>query len=275
MKSKRVEYAEKAKHLEWMRYACRLSWNASPVKDAYCVGCVIVEPSSNRLVTSGFSREMEGNTHAEECALRKLKHIETTKDEKLDMYATMEPCSIRLSGNRPCVQSIMLSGRIGRIFIGIMEPSTLVKCTGTQKLLSAGLDMFIVRDPSNPSLIRDLCLDPNRHITENMKIRVRPRRDEENVKMLSSCSDDDDGLMIYVAEPIQPVKIKTMSSKEVSKRVEICAAVALRVKGKEAHVVEISLSSKLPDKETTRLELLSTTQAFLRNNTKIIADEYE
>lgn len=283
-KENKVKYAEKDVHLEWMEYAYRLSWNASPVKDAYCVGCVIVDPSTNRLVTFGYSREMAGNTHAEECALRKLTDIKTkdakcTTCQKLDMYATMEPCSVRLSGNRPCVESILMSGRIGRVFIGVMEPSTLVKCTGTQKLLSAGLDIFIVRDPSNLSRIRDLCLDPNRHITEKTSVRVRPRRESEIADLMDK--DFQNAYTTFLAEPIQPVEIKTMASEEVRKRAKACAAIGLQPsrESKDALITGIFLRNSMfrgrdcsEKSERVKRELVFLSQALMRD-TKILVEE--
>ena len=280
----KVKYAEKDVHLEWMEYAYTLSWNASPVKDAYCVGCVIVDPSTNRLVTFGYSREMAGNTHAEECALRKLTDIKTkdakcTTCQKLDMYATMEPCSVRLSGNRPCVESILMSGRIGRVFIGVMEPSTLVKCTGTQKLLSAGLDIFIVRDPSNLSRIRDLCLDPNRHITEKTSVRVRPRRESEIADLMDK--DFQNAYTTFLAEPIQPVEIKTMASEEVRKRAKACAAIGLQPsrESKDALITGIFLRNSMfrgrdcsEKSERVKRELVFLSQALMRD-TKILVEE--
>ena len=63
------------------------------------------------------------------------------------MYTTMEPCSIRLSGNLPCCQSILstlrrpepssgskagagVGVRITRVYVGAMEPENFVQCEG-------------------------------------------------------------------------------------------------------------------------------------------------
>jgi pyrimidine deaminase RibD-like protein len=69
----------------FMYKAIKLSWKSSVVKDAYCVGCIfrpVVQyrdknflENLNREVLPifyGYSRELEGNTHAEECAIMKF-----------------------------------------------------------------------------------------------------------------------------------------------------------------------------------------------------------
>jgi pyrimidine deaminase RibD-like protein len=112
-----------------------------PTPTAYCVGCVIVDPTTQTILSTGFSRELPGNTHAEECALAKLKVATNDRVLKgLDMYATMEPCSERLSGNKPCTDRILESGGlIGRVVLGVREPDTFVKCVGVEKLVAHGI----------------------------------------------------------------------------------------------------------------------------------------
>ena len=56
------------------------------------------------------------------------------------MYATMEPCSERLSGNKPCTDRILEAGKlIGRVVLGVREPDTFVRCVGVEKLLENGI----------------------------------------------------------------------------------------------------------------------------------------
>jgi pyrimidine deaminase RibD-like protein len=120
-----------------------------PNPTAYCVGCVIVDPATQKVLSTGFSRELSGNTHAEECALAKLQtqtpdvateDAESRRLVGLDMYATMEPCSERLSGNKSCTDRILENGGlIGRVVLGVREPDTFVKCVGVEKLLAHGV----------------------------------------------------------------------------------------------------------------------------------------
>lgn len=52
--------------------ACRLAHSCVPVARAFNVGAVLTD-GAGRLLTTGFSRELPGNTHAEECCLLKLE----------------------------------------------------------------------------------------------------------------------------------------------------------------------------------------------------------
>ena len=63
----RVESGEA--DLAWMRIACEQARLSPPVDTAYCVGCVLVKDGT--AIATGFSRELPGNTHAEQCALMK------------------------------------------------------------------------------------------------------------------------------------------------------------------------------------------------------------
>jgi pyrimidine deaminase RibD-like protein len=106
----------------YMRLAFDLSAKAIPTPTAYCVGAVLVK--DNRIISTGFSREIEGNTHAEQVCLLKLSNPLTAKNSTI--YTTMEPCGLRLSGNVSC-SSLIISHGIKRVVYGIREPSTLVK----------------------------------------------------------------------------------------------------------------------------------------------------
>lgn len=128
-----------------MELALEQAGRSEYVSTAYCVGCVIVR--DGRILSTGFSRELSGNTHAEQCALDKLGPGGAAG---ADLYTTMEPCSLRLSGNVPCVRRVLDSG-VRRVISAVSEPADFVEsCTGLQQLRDAGvvvtvLDRFAAR----------------------------------------------------------------------------------------------------------------------------------
>lgn len=122
--------------LDLMKLALNEADKCLPLVTAFSVGCVITieallnekdrSTSQNQEITlsTGYSRELEGNTHAEQCALTKLISnydlLSTSPanssakwngnvvgDIDLNLYTTMEPCSERLSGQDPCVDRIL------------------------------------------------------------------------------------------------------------------------------------------------------------------------
>lgn len=129
-------------HRKYMELAISEAKKCGPTQTAFSVGAVIVNGTD--ILSVGYSRELPGNTHAEQCALN--KYFDKTGKEELPagsiIYTTMEPCSLRLSGNEPCVQRILkLNGNIGTVFVGVMEPDTFVKNnTSLTSLENAGID---------------------------------------------------------------------------------------------------------------------------------------
>ncbi|KAI7870433.1 cytidine deaminase-like protein [Spinellus fusiger] len=136
--------------LNYMHQAIEQANLSIPVPGAYCVGAILVK--DGKVLSTGFSRELPGNTHAEECALMKVKDVEGST-----LYTTMEPCSVRLSGNRSCTERVIESG-IRRVVMGVREPPHLVICTGISKLLEHGIAVEVVPN------VEKACLAPNAHI---------------------------------------------------------------------------------------------------------------
>lgn len=130
-----------------MRLALEEAAKCEPTPTAFCVGSIIASGSSSadhsRVLATGYSRELPGNTHAEQCALDKLP---AGSGEGLDLYTTLEPCSTRLSGNVPCVDRILAlpKGTIARVLMGVEEPDDFVACEGTRKLRDAGVEVVTV-----------------------------------------------------------------------------------------------------------------------------------
>eukprot|EP00126_Sphaerothecum_destruens_P012991 Sdes_comp22234_c0_seq1m20728 len=143
----------------FMKLACKEAGKCSPVSTAYNVGCVIVE--GDQVVATGFSREFEGNTHAEECALLKMeKHAAFRGDvsKEYTLFTTMEPCSKRLSGKKSCTERIVAFGSIHTVVIGCKEPTHFVLCEGSSQLEANGIHVVLLEDFSKE------CLSANMHI---------------------------------------------------------------------------------------------------------------
>lgn len=134
-----------------------------PSRTAFSVGCILTAqypPGSPDLIviSAGYSRELPGNTHAEANALTKFRALTpaqlatlfsisqsaTNSDEILthvDVYTTMEPCSVRTSGLAPCADAL-IAARVKRCFIGVSEPTDFVNCEGAQRLKDAGVEVI-------------------------------------------------------------------------------------------------------------------------------------
>uniref|UniRef100_K3XAD7 CMP/dCMP-type deaminase domain-containing protein n=1 Tax=Globisporangium ultimum (strain ATCC 200006 / CBS 805.95 / DAOM BR144) TaxID=431595 RepID=K3XAD7_GLOUD len=142
---------EAAQDVAFMKLAIAEAHKSVPSENAFCVGCVIVR--DDKVISSGFSRELPGNTHAEQVALQKLDFDAANAT----VYTTMEPCSTRVSGNVPCVQSC-LRAKVHRVVVGVMEPKNFVVCEGVRLLQDAGVEVELLKG------LEEECLAPNRHL---------------------------------------------------------------------------------------------------------------
>lgn len=149
-----------------MQLAVKCSRQSIPVDSAYCVGAVLVAKNSlksqleeellkrldnDEIVTSiitGFSRELPGNTHAEQVCLEKLlMKSSTTLESSLSstpspplplhatLYTTMEPCGERLSGNLPCADRIIRHNQLSSL---PSSPSSLLPMIPTASVIMNG-----------------------------------------------------------------------------------------------------------------------------------------
>ncbi|CAE7133467.1 unnamed protein product [Rhizoctonia solani] len=154
-------------HLRYMRLALEEAAKCEPVPTAFCVGCVITVPNlgsdgkmTQTILSTGYSRELSGNTHAEANALAKAHALVGTDELRqsfgdgaepstllrlADVYTTLEPCSVRLSGLAPCADALVAAG-IRNCIIGVKEPADFVQCEGTKKLQNAGINVVWLDD---------------------------------------------------------------------------------------------------------------------------------
>lgn len=142
-----------------MRLALVEARKSPPKPTNYCVGALLVSPSADvPILATGYTLELPGNTHAEQCAFAKFAEASGVSEEDIGsvlpddtvLYTTMEPCNVRLSGNVVCVDRILRTRRNGKrgvhkVFIGVKEPEKFVgENQGRQKLENAGVEVVHV-----------------------------------------------------------------------------------------------------------------------------------
>jgi pyrimidine deaminase RibD-like protein len=141
-------------HVGYMQYCLSLAKHSPPKPTNYRVGALLLDEDTNTILATGYTLELEGNTHAEQCCLIKLAEHYNLKEEHLGgvlsentvLYTTVEPCFKRLSGNLPCVERILHLGRgIKTVYVGLKEPEKFVgENTGRSRLEAAGIKVVHV-----------------------------------------------------------------------------------------------------------------------------------
>ena len=131
-------------HLAYMRYALSLAKKAPPKPTNFSVGAVLVDEATNTILSTGYTMELPGNTHAEQSCLAKMEKGGVAENsaaaQKLVLYTTMEPCNKRASGNVPCTETILKTSGIKVVYVGVKEPEKFVgENTGRAKLEEAGI----------------------------------------------------------------------------------------------------------------------------------------
>ena len=140
-----------------MRLAMAESLKSPPQPTNFRVGAVLVDAERDAVLATGYSLELPGNTHAEQCCFEKLAAAHGVAWDRLAgvlparavLYTTMEPCWKRVSGNLPCVDRILRirahAAALARVYVGIQEPETFVGVNhGRQKLEEAGVEVVAV-----------------------------------------------------------------------------------------------------------------------------------
>ncbi|KAL9636881.1 MAG: hypothetical protein Q9164_002557 [Protoblastenia rupestris] len=138
-------------HKAYIQYALTLARRSPPKPTNFCVGAIMVDEVGNEIISTGYTLELPGNTHAEQCCLFKYK--ETTGDLKgnagqcLVLYTTMEPCNKRASSNQSCVDRILETRSWGaecgvcKVYVGVQEPEKFVDANkGRKRLEDAGVE---------------------------------------------------------------------------------------------------------------------------------------
>lgn len=134
-----------------MALALKLARKSPPRPTNFRVGAILVDAENNIILAEGYTLELYGNTHAEQCCLIKLSEQHATTEERLAdflpadivLYTTMEPCNKRLSGNLSCVDRIIRLGDvIKKVYVGVREPGKFVgNNIGSKRLKDAGIEV--------------------------------------------------------------------------------------------------------------------------------------
>ena len=172
--------SESSEHLNFMKLALDEANKCVPTPTAFCVGCVIVVPvrsatgaREKMVLSTGYSRELAGNTHAEANALVKAQNLGSTELRKFfpegtpsdggvgellkgaDVYTTLEPCSVRTSGLPACADALV-GAKVRRCYVGVAEPDDFVVCEGADKLKRGGVEVIWLKG------LEQECLDTAR-----------------------------------------------------------------------------------------------------------------
>lgn len=151
-------------HLSYMQQCIELAKKSPPKPSNFRVGALLVALPSKTILSTGYTLELPGNTHAEQSALEKysrergVSNPETqlsaafpppspgSTDTELVIYCSMEPCAKRLSGNKSCAQRIVETRGQGwgvkKVYYGVKEPETFVgESEGVRLLTEAGVEL--------------------------------------------------------------------------------------------------------------------------------------
>ncbi|KAI9761354.1 MAG: hypothetical protein M1835_008188 [Candelina submexicana] len=123
-----------------MRLAISQAEKSPPKPTNFRVGAVLADRLNRIVLATGYTLQLPGNTHAEECCLQTFLEVESRILLKSSvLYTTMEPCQKRLSGKTSCAERIARTWDDGKqgiemVFYGLGEPDTFVSKEERDKL---------------------------------------------------------------------------------------------------------------------------------------------
>lgn len=194
-------------HYAYLRKCLSLAEQSPPRPTNFRVGAVLLsrrdddqDLSDDRILSTGYTMELAGNTHAEQCCFSNYASVHSVSDEripeilpcepgrKLVMYVTMEPCGKRLSGNMPCVQRITRTreggrdGGIQKVYFGVKEPGTFVgESEGCKMLSAAGIEWEVL-----PGMEREILMTATAgHENRDQEVRDVLGESETNITDIS------------------------------------------------------------------------------------------
>lgn len=117
------------------------------------VGVIVAK--NGEILAIAHRGETSAGEHAEYIALE--KKLARDAIAGATVYTTLEPCAARNHSNRSCVQTL-IDRRVGRVFIGMLDPDPEARGLGSRQLEKAGIAV----EPFPQELVEEL-LDLNRH----------------------------------------------------------------------------------------------------------------
>ena len=100
------------------------------------VGAVLV--NAGKIIGEGF-HDFFGGPHAEVNAVNSVSEENIEAINGSTLYVTLEPCS-HFGKTPPCID-LILEKKIGRVFIGMIDPNPIVSGTSIKKLVENGIQV--------------------------------------------------------------------------------------------------------------------------------------
>ena len=117
----------------WMERALELAGRSVGLSSPNpAVGCVLVQDGS--LASEGF-HEYDKRDHAEIAALKQAGDLARGSTA----YVTLEPCNHQ-GRTGPCTEALLAAG-VRRVVIATSDPNPIVRGSGIQRLLAAGVEV--------------------------------------------------------------------------------------------------------------------------------------